>query len=104
MCEASPALRLSEQVCAGNRLRMTADGNLKVCLFGNTEQNLRDRMREGMSDLQIAEVVQVCPSNPLLFHEQSCVDQAAVMRKKAAHAGQDNLMEMENRPMILIGG
>merc|ERR1712166_102685 len=70
-----------------NRLRVTADGNLKVCLFGNTEQNLRDRMREGMSDLQIAEVVQ-----------------AAVMRKKAAHAGQDNLMEMENRPMILIGG
>jgi len=79
---------MSKAFCSScNRLRMTADGNLKVCLFGNTEQNLRDRMREGMSDLQIAEVVQ-----------------AAVMRKKAAHAGQDNLMEMENRPMILIGG
>lgn len=30
--------------------------------------------------------------------------QAAVLRKKAAHAGMDNLVNMENRPMILIGG
>jgi molybdenum cofactor biosynthesis protein A len=31
-----------------NRLRITADGNLKVCLFGASEVSLRDVMREGM--------------------------------------------------------
>ena len=33
-----------------NRLRLTADGNLKVCLFGNTEINLRDPLRDLNSD------------------------------------------------------
>lgn len=33
---------MSEHFCGGcNRLRLTADGNLKVCLFGNTEVSLR---------------------------------------------------------------
>ena len=32
--------------CSGcNRLRITADGKLKVCLFGNEEYNLRDNLR-----------------------------------------------------------
>ena len=32
--------------CGGcNRLRITADGNLKVCLFGDDEYSLRDAMR-----------------------------------------------------------
>ena len=39
---------MSEHFCGScNRLRMTADGNLKVCLFGNTEVNLRDLLRGG---------------------------------------------------------
>jgi cyclic pyranopterin phosphate synthase len=29
---------------------------------------------------------------------------AAVKRKKAKHAGVENLANMKNRPMILIGG
>ena len=29
---------------------MTADGQLKVCLFGNTEINLRDPLRDSNSD------------------------------------------------------
>jgi molybdenum cofactor biosynthesis enzyme MoaA len=29
---------------------MTADGKLKVCLFGNTEINLRDPLRDSNSD------------------------------------------------------
>ena len=33
-----------------NRLRMTADGKLKVCLFGNTEINFRDPLRDLNSD------------------------------------------------------
>jgi len=33
---------MSDHFCGGcNRLRITADGNLKVCLFGNAEVSLR---------------------------------------------------------------
>ena len=37
---------MSENFCGScNRLRLTADGSLKVCLFGNTEISLRDCLR-----------------------------------------------------------
>ncbi|KAN0000256.1 hypothetical protein ACTFIZ_000691 [Dictyostelium cf. discoideum] len=61
---------MSEHFCSScNRLRITADGNLKVCLFGNTEVNLRDRIRDGASDQQLLEIIN-----------------AAVLKKKASHA------------------
>lgn len=67
---------------------MTADGNLKVCLFGNTEVNLLEAMRsEKEDDSNLVSVIS-----------------AAVKRKKARHAGQYNIANMKNRPMILIGG
>ncbi len=79
---------MSDQFCSScNRLRLTADGNLKVCLFGKAEVSLRDVMRNGGTDDDLREVIE-----------------AAVLRKKAAHAGMYNLVDMENRPMILIGG
>ncbi len=79
---------MSEQFCDScNRLRLTADGNLKVCLFGKAEVSIRDIIREGGSDDDLRKVIQ-----------------AAVRRKKAAHAGMYNLADMKNRPMILIGG
>lgn len=71
-----------------NRLRLTADGNLKVCLFGNTEINLRDPLR----DAQVSK------------EDMKQLIEAAVKRKKAKHAGMMNLVNMKNRPMILIGG
>eukprot|EP00041_Stephanoeca_diplocostata_P012194 m.203538 g.203538 ORF g.203538 m.203538 type:complete len:677 (+) comp18852_c0_seq1:192-2222(+) len=38
---------MTNHFCGGcNRLRITADGNLKVCLFGNSEVSLRDALRE----------------------------------------------------------
>ncbi|MFK7846573.1 MAG: GTP 3',8-cyclase MoaA [Rhodothermales bacterium] len=79
---------MSEQFCGScNRLRMTADGNLKVCLFGKAEVSLRDAIRAGSTDDELRKIIH-----------------GAVHRKKAAHAGMYNLAEMENRPMILIGG
>jgi cyclic pyranopterin phosphate synthase len=79
---------MSDAFCSGcNRLRLTADGNLKVCLFGSSEVSLRDAMRAGASDDELVELID-----------------AAVDRKKAAHAGMLNLPQIENRPMILIGG
>jgi len=40
-----------------NRLRLTADGNLKVCLFGSAEVSLRDIMRDGGTDEDLSEVI-----------------------------------------------
>ncbi|NND72473.1 MAG: GTP 3',8-cyclase MoaA [Rhodothermales bacterium] len=79
---------MSEHFCSScNRVRLTADGNLKVCLFGNAEVSLRDMMRAGASDDDITEAIQ-----------------SAVSRKKASHNGMYNIANEENRPMILIGG
>ncbi|KAJ1942424.1 hypothetical protein FBU59_003202 [Linderina macrospora] len=70
-----------------NRVRVLADGNLKVCLFGNTEVGLRDLLRDGSSDAEVVETIG-----------------KAVKRKKKAHAGIDILSQLPNRPMIKIGG
>ncbi|MDA0683410.1 MAG: GTP 3',8-cyclase MoaA [Bacteroidetes bacterium] len=79
---------MSDHFCSGcNRIRITADGKLKVCLFGASEVNLRDAMRDGISDEQLIGNVQ-----------------EALSRKKASHAGMDAIAASENRPMILIGG
>ncbi|XP_057716306.1 molybdenum cofactor biosynthesis protein 1 isoform X2 [Corythoichthys intestinalis] len=77
---------MSEHFCGScNRLRITADGNLKVCLFGNSEVSLRDMLRSGASDEELLQIIG-----------------AAVGRKKKQHAGMFNISQMKNRPMILI--
>ena len=49
---------MTDHFCGGcNRLRIMADGNLKVCLFGNAETSLRDAMRRGASDEELATLV-----------------------------------------------
>ncbi|KAJ2505684.1 hypothetical protein IWW47_001938, partial [Coemansia sp. RSA 2052] len=40
-----------------NRVRVLADGNLKVCLFGNTEVSLRDLLRAGASDADVVDTI-----------------------------------------------
>ncbi|NXK01999.1 MOCS1 protein, partial [Herpetotheres cachinnans] len=79
---------MSEHFCGScNRLRITADGNLKVCLFGSSEVSLRDHLRSGASEEELVQIIG-----------------AAVGRKKKQHAGMFNISQMKNRPMILIGG
>lgn len=79
---------MSEHFCGGcNRLRITADGNLKVCLFGSAESSLRDVLRSGGSDEQLRETI--------MF---------AVQRKKASHDGMFAIANSKNRPMTTIGG
>ena len=105
-----------------NRLRITSDGNLKVCLFGNNEVSLRDLLRKDSGGLPIDEEAmeaikkvemdrkQALPgdSQPLGFGERERelleVIGLAVKRKKEKHAGMGELENMKNRPMILIGG
>jgi molybdenum cofactor biosynthesis enzyme MoaA len=70
-----------------NRLRLTADGNLKVCLFSNKEVSLRDLLRDGKSDDEIYSVIE-----------------KAVKGKKYSHDGMYAIAENKNRPMIKIGG
>lgn len=80
-----------------NRLRITADGNLKVCLFGNSEVSLRDAMRHGLHGSESP------ASNNELLH----IVGAAVKRKHARHAGMADPVELakgKNRAMIQIGG
>lgn len=105
-----------------NRLRITSDGNLKVCLFGNAEVSLRDLMRRDNGGEPIDEATMdamkrvemdrrhamPASTGPLGYgqreHELLEVIGMAVKRKKEKHAGMGQLENMKNRPMILIGG
>jgi cyclic pyranopterin phosphate synthase len=105
-----------------NRLRITSDGNLKVCLHGNTEVSLRDIIRQGNGGLPIDEEAfealkqleserangTLSDDTPLGWgeREQNLLNiiGSAVKRKKEKHAGMGELENMTNRPMILIGG
>lgn len=105
-----------------NRLRITSDGNLKVCLFGNAEVSLRDLLRKGNNGQPIDEEAmeaikqiemdrrQALPGDlqPLGYGERERelleLIGMAVKRKKEKHAGMGELENMKNRPMILIGG
>jgi molybdenum cofactor biosynthesis enzyme MoaA len=79
---------MSDHFCSTcNRLRLTADGSLKVCLFGPQEVSLRDAIREGRNDEELALIVG-----------------AAVQKKKSQHAGMMQIAAQKNRPMITIGG
>ncbi|XP_004525397.1 molybdenum cofactor biosynthesis protein 1 [Ceratitis capitata] len=61
---------MTEHFCGTcNRLRLTADGNIKVCLFGNKEFSLRDAIRSECSEDDLIALIG-----------------AAVSRKKKQHA------------------
>ena len=47
---------VSEPFCGHcNRVRLTADGNIRTCLFSVTEHDVRSRLRRGDSDDEIAD-------------------------------------------------
>jgi cyclic pyranopterin phosphate synthase len=47
---------VSEPFCGHcNRIRMTADGKIRTCLFSVTEHDLRSRLRDGCSDEEMAD-------------------------------------------------
>ncbi|KAL2357119.1 hypothetical protein BJ546DRAFT_1112946 [Cryomyces antarcticus] len=105
-----------------NRLRITSDGNLKVCLFGNAEISLRDLLRkdndgepideeafEAMKQIEMERHQGLLGDETVLGwgeRERELLDVLgmAVKRKKEKHAGMGELENMKNRPMILIGG
>lgn len=79
---------MSNHFCGScNRLRITADGNLKVCLFSNKEVNLKQLLRQNASEEEIFNIIS-----------------SAVKGKKFSHDGMYSISESKNRPMIKIGG
>ncbi|KAH6653999.1 molybdenum cofactor biosynthesis protein 1 B [Truncatella angustata] len=104
-----------------NRLRITSDGNLKVCLFGNAEVSLRDILRKSNNGEPIEEEAFEAMKRVEMDRRQGLVDTSkplglapneqellnvigmAVKRKAEKHAGIGELENMPNRPMILIG-
>lgn len=65
---------MTEHFCGScNRLRITADGNLKVCLFGNKEISLKDAIRSNASKDDVRALIE-----------------SAVKRKHKQHAGKNS--------------
>ena len=103
-------LLISSHFCGGcNRLRITADGKLKVCLFGDEELSLRDALRGKFFIL-----ISLLNINYIFYKVEDISEEAligriqeAVKLKKKVLGGRDNAEELsqnKNRPMILIGG
>ncbi|KOB64987.1 MoaC family, partial [Operophtera brumata] len=93
---------MTQHFCSScNRLRLTADGNLKVCLFGAAEVSLRDALRGGAGADELLTLVRRALSNKKPSHAGECpvpslaaTDQLltlvrhALSNKKPSHAGE----------------
>jgi cyclic pyranopterin phosphate synthase len=79
---------VSEPFCADcNRVRLTADGRLRTCLFSLNETDLREPLRSDASDAELAEIIR-----------------AAVWRKELKHhVGEPGFIQPA-RSMSAIGG
>ena len=79
---------VSEPFCSDcNRLRLTAEGKLRTCLFSIHETDLRDPMRAGASDGELEEIVR-----------------DAVWRKELKHHVGEKGFRPPPRSMSAIGG
>jgi cyclic pyranopterin phosphate synthase len=79
---------VSEPFCADcNRIRLTADGRLRTCLFSLNETDLREPLREGADDRELEAIIR-----------------AAVWRKELKHhIGEPGFIQPA-RSMSAIGG
>jgi GTP 3',8-cyclase len=79
---------VSEPFCSDcNRLRLTADGKLRTCLFSLHETDLRGSLRAGADDAELEEIVR-----------------AAVWRKELKHRIDEPGFRPPARTMSAIGG
>jgi cyclic pyranopterin phosphate synthase len=79
---------VSEPFCGDcNRIRLTAEGELRTCLFSMTETDLRAPLRDGASDEELEEIVR-----------------DAVWRKELKHHVNDPGFVQPSRTMSRIGG
>lgn len=110
-----------------NRLRVTADGRLKVCLFGDESLSLRDHIRQLPSMIksqqnevtdpsQVVDTASSTITSSLSLREQLTSTEidnlrvsigTAVFLKEAKFGGRESPEDLAHntyRPMILIGG
>ncbi|MEZ5075436.1 MAG: GTP 3',8-cyclase MoaA [Solirubrobacterales bacterium] len=79
---------VSEPFCADcNRIRLTAEGKLRTCLFSLHETDLRDPMRAGAGDAELEEIIR-----------------DAVWRKELKHHVGERGFRPPPRTMSAIGG
>jgi GTP 3',8-cyclase len=79
---------VSEPFCDDcNRIRLTADGKLRTCLFSLHETDLREPLRAGAEDDELAEIIR-----------------AAVWRKELKHRIDEPGFRQPERTMSAIGG
>lgn len=79
---------VTEMFCgACSRIRLTADGQIRTCLFSTTEYNLRDLLRSGVSREEIVGFIE-----------------DVAMKKEARHYINDAEFVQPERTMSFIGG
>jgi len=79
---------VTEMFCgACSRIRLTADGQIRTCLFSTNEHNLRDFVRSGATRAEIIEFIK-----------------DVVLKKEASHRINDKEFVQPARTMSFIGG
>jgi cyclic pyranopterin phosphate synthase len=79
---------VTEMFCGQcSRIRLTADGQIRTCLFSTTEHNLRDLLRSGATRDEIVEFIK-----------------HAVLKKEPRHHINDADFVQPERTMSFIGG
>jgi cyclic pyranopterin phosphate synthase len=79
---------MTEDFCSGcSRIRLTALGELKTCLFFQPEMSLRDAMRGGASDEELAKLIS-----------------DTVLKKRAGHPDLQRIVQVSRTSMVAIGG
>jgi len=84
---------MTNAFCGGcNRIRLTSDGQLRNCLFGEEGWSLRDELRAGASDTQLANTIA-----------------QGVQKKFSKLGGKRDMHELRERaghnlPMVALGG
>lgn len=79
---------VTEMFCgACSRIRLTADGQIRTCLFSTTEHNLRDLLRSGVDQTEIVRFIE-----------------AVTLKKEPRHYINDAEFTPASRTMSFIGG
>ncbi|HJQ31392.1 MAG TPA: GTP 3',8-cyclase MoaA [Pyrinomonadaceae bacterium] len=79
---------VTEPFCgACSRVRLTADGQIRTCLFSKVEHSLRDVLRAGATRAELADFVS-----------------SVVLQKEPRHYINETFFEQPARTMSLIGG
>jgi cyclic pyranopterin phosphate synthase len=80
---------VSNHFCAAcNRIRLTADGKLRNCLFSDQEVDIKSSLRQGATDAELSQILRDSIDNKPEKHSL----QSDVFRK------------CQSRPMVAIGG